>query len=52
HSFSGTSGFGYFNGCDSAGADCTFPDCPAAFESSDQTFKQVGCSAPDVNLAV
>ncbi|KAJ7868691.1 Glp-like protein [Mycena leptocephala] len=52
HSFSVTSGFGYFNGCNGAGADCTGPNCPAAFESPDQTFKQVGCSAAGVNLAI
>ncbi|KAJ7904169.1 Glp-like protein [Mycena leptocephala] len=52
HSFSVTSGFGYFNGCNGAGADCTGPNCPAAFESPDQTFKQVGCSAAGVDLAV
>ncbi|KAJ7452013.1 glycopeptide [Mycena latifolia] len=52
HSFSVTSGFGYFGGCDGAGADCTGPNCPPAFEDPSQTFKQVGCSAPNVNLAI
>ncbi|KAJ7176365.1 hypothetical protein C8R43DRAFT_867758, partial [Mycena crocata] len=52
HTFSVTTGFGYFNGCDGVGADCTHPDCPEAFENSEETFKQKGCSAADVNLAV
>ncbi|KAJ7077543.1 glycopeptide [Mycena belliarum] len=42
----------YFGGCDGAGADCTGPNCPAAFEDPSQTFKQVGCSAANVNLAI
>ncbi|KAJ7503672.1 glycopeptide [Mycena galericulata] len=52
HAFSVTSGFGYYNGCDGAGADCTEPDCPQAFEDPSQTYKQVGCSAANVNLAI
>ncbi|KAJ7775960.1 glycopeptide [Mycena maculata] len=52
HAFSVTSGFGYFDGCDGAGADCTGPNCPTAFEDPTQTFKQVGCSAANVNLAI
>ncbi|KAJ7292198.1 glycopeptide [Mycena rebaudengoi] len=52
HSFSVTSGFGYFHGCDGAGADCTGPNCPTAFMNPDETFKQVGCPAADVNLAI
>ncbi|KAJ6562183.1 hypothetical protein B0H19DRAFT_944288 [Mycena capillaripes] len=53
HAFSVTTGFGYFNGCNGAGADCEhMPNCPAAFESSNQTFKQVACTAAGVDLAV
>ncbi|KAF8976387.1 Glp-like protein, partial [Cyathus striatus] len=52
HVFSVTSGFGYFNGCDGAGADCTYAGCPAAFTQSDQTWKQVACQANNVNLAI
>ncbi|KAF8142358.1 hypothetical protein K438DRAFT_1922583 [Mycena galopus ATCC 62051] len=52
HAFSVTSGFGYYNGCDGAGADCQEPNCPQAFESSDQTYKQVGCSVANVDLAI
>ncbi|KZT64574.1 hypothetical protein DAEQUDRAFT_678342 [Daedalea quercina L-15889] len=52
HEFSVTSGFGFYGGCDGAGADCTSADCPEAFVSADQTYKQVGCSAENVNLAI
>ncbi|KAJ7919945.1 hypothetical protein B0H13DRAFT_1573659, partial [Mycena leptocephala] len=47
HAFSVTSGFGYYNGCDRAGADCQRP-----FENPNETWKQVGCPAANVNLAV
>ncbi|THU80002.1 hypothetical protein K435DRAFT_823784 [Dendrothele bispora CBS 962.96] len=50
HSFSVTSGFGYFNGCDGAGADCTNPDCPTAFHVSTDTNVQVACQTNDVSL--
>ncbi|KAF7378510.1 Glycopeptide [Mycena sanguinolenta] len=52
HAFSVTTGFGYYNGCDGAGADCQEANCPEAFESSDQTWKQVGCPAANVDLAI
>ncbi|KAI0932272.1 hypothetical protein AcW1_000561 [Taiwanofungus camphoratus] len=52
HAFSVTSGFGYYNGCDGAGADCNNADCSDAFHSSDQTWVQVGCSAADVDLSI
>ncbi|KAK7687749.1 hypothetical protein QCA50_008967 [Cerrena zonata] len=52
HTFSVTSGFGYFNGCDGAGADCTNPNCPTAFHNPDDTFVQVACQTNDVNLAI
>lgn len=52
HAFSVTSGFGYFNGCDGAGTDCTNPDCPMAFRQPDDTFAQVACQANDVGLAI
>jgi len=52
HAFSVTSGFGYYDGCDGAGADCNSPDCSDAFHSSDQTWVQVGCSADNVNLVI
>ncbi|KAJ6586186.1 glycopeptide [Mycena capillaripes] len=51
HAFSVTSGFGYYNGCDGAGT-CDLRQCPEAFEHPSETFKQVGCSAPNCNLAV
>ncbi|KAJ7638148.1 hypothetical protein B0H17DRAFT_1216809 [Mycena rosella] len=52
HSFFVTIGFGFFDGCDGAGADCTFPRCEPEFTDPSQTFKQVGCGAANVNLAV
>ncbi|KAJ6559461.1 hypothetical protein DFH09DRAFT_921626 [Mycena vulgaris] len=52
HAFSVTTGFGYYNGCDGAGADCREANCPEAFEDPSQTWKQVGCPAANVNLAV
>ncbi|KAF8900095.1 hypothetical protein CPB85DRAFT_1326442 [Mucidula mucida] len=50
--FSVTSGFGYYNGCDGTGADCTYGGCPTAFHKSDDTHVQVACQANDVNLVV
>ncbi|THU85359.1 Glp-like protein [Dendrothele bispora CBS 962.96] len=52
HVFSVTSGFGYFNGCDGAGADCTNPNCPTALTNSGQTDRQVPCQVDNVNLAI
>ncbi|KZT07556.1 uncharacterized protein LAESUDRAFT_758557 [Laetiporus sulphureus 93-53] len=52
HEFSVTSGFGYYDGCDGAGADCTYADCPTAFHSSGQTGVQVACTADNENLAI
>ncbi|CAL1715255.1 unnamed protein product [Somion occarium] len=52
HTFSVTSGFGYFNGCEPAGADCDNPDCPTAFHQPGDTNVQVACQVNDVNLAI
>ncbi|KAF9445927.1 glycopeptide [Macrolepiota fuliginosa MF-IS2] len=52
HAFSVTSGFGYFNGCDNTGADCTDAGCLTAFHTPDQTGVQVACQTNDVNLAI
>ncbi|KIK70364.1 hypothetical protein GYMLUDRAFT_32367 [Collybiopsis luxurians FD-317 M1] len=52
HAFSVTSGFGYYNGCDGAGADCTEAGCPTAFENPSQTDRQVACQVDNVNLAI
>ncbi|KAF9820636.1 hypothetical protein IEO21_01339 [Rhodonia placenta] len=52
HEFSVTSGFGYYDGCDGAGADCTYGGCPDAFYTPDQTWVQVGCPDANVNLAI
>ncbi|VDB95498.1 unnamed protein product [Peniophora sp. CBMAI 1063] len=52
HSFSVTTGFGYFDGCDGAGADCNNGGCGTAFHQPSDTFVQVGCSASNGNLAI
>ncbi|TBU24836.1 hypothetical protein BD311DRAFT_765865 [Dichomitus squalens] len=52
HTFSVTSGFGYFGGCDGAGADCTSADCSTAFHNPDDTWVQVACQINNVNLAI
>ncbi|KAE9399171.1 hypothetical protein BT96DRAFT_920267 [Gymnopus androsaceus JB14] len=51
HAFSVTSGFGYFDGCDGTGLDCTSASCPGAF--TDPTNGDiVSCEADNVNLAI
>ncbi|THH09794.1 hypothetical protein EW145_g1750 [Phellinidium pouzarii] len=52
HSFSVTTGFGYFSGCDNTGADCTSAGCVTAFDTPDQTDRQVACQSDNVNLAI
>ncbi|EPT01264.1 hypothetical protein FOMPIDRAFT_84920 [Fomitopsis schrenkii] len=52
HVFSVTSGFGYYGGCDGAGADCTSEDCAPAIRNSSQVGLAVSCAAPNVSLAV
>ncbi|KAF5355026.1 hypothetical protein D9756_005602 [Leucocoprinus leucothites] len=52
HTFSVTSGFGYYNGCDGTGTDCTSASCPMAFRKPEDTWAQVACQANDVNIAI
>ncbi|KAF8320240.1 hypothetical protein F5887DRAFT_1087898 [Amanita rubescens] len=52
HAFSVTAGFGYYNGCDGTGADCTSSTCPTAFFKPDDTQVQVACQVDDVNLVI
>ncbi|KAJ4475342.1 glycopeptide [Lentinula edodes] len=52
HSFSVTTGFGYFNGCNGAGADCTNANCPTAFHNPSDTHVQVACQSDNVNLVI
>nr|BAF46900.1 glycopeptide [Phanerodontia chrysosporium] len=52
HAFSVTSGFGYYGGCDGAGADCTYYGCPTAFYNPGDTGVQVACQVDNVNLAI
>ncbi|VDC04486.1 unnamed protein product [Peniophora sp. CBMAI 1063] len=52
HSFSVATGFGYYNGCDGAGADCTSASCSTAFHVPTDTQVQVACQVDNVNLAI
>ncbi|KAJ3859377.1 MAG: hypothetical protein NXY57DRAFT_206275 [Lentinula lateritia] len=52
HAFSVTSGFGYYNGCDGAGADCTNANCPTAFKVPTDTHVQVACQVDNVDLVI
>ncbi|KAJ3724282.1 hypothetical protein DFJ43DRAFT_1198100 [Lentinula guzmanii] len=52
HSFSVTTGFGYYNGCDGAGADCTSSSCSTAFRVDSDSGVQVACQADNVDLAI
>ncbi|KAJ6509832.1 hypothetical protein DFH09DRAFT_1271358 [Mycena vulgaris] len=52
HAFSVTTGFGYYNGCNNAGADCTSGSCSTAFHVDSDTHVQVACQANDVNLVI
>ncbi|KAE9409423.1 hypothetical protein BT96DRAFT_985127 [Gymnopus androsaceus JB14] len=52
HAFSVTSGFGYFNGCDGAGADCTDSSCPTAFFTPTTCCPQVACNVDNVDIAL
>ncbi|VDC03343.1 unnamed protein product [Peniophora sp. CBMAI 1063] len=52
HAFQATTGFGYYHGCDGAGADCTNGNCNTAFHKTDDYQVQVQCTASDVNLAI
>ncbi|KAJ7025789.1 hypothetical protein C8F04DRAFT_1400326 [Mycena alexandri] len=52
HAFSVTTGFGYYNGCNNSGADCTSASCPTAFKVSDDTQVQVQCEVNDVDLVI
>ncbi|KAF9561905.1 glycopeptide, partial [Agrocybe pediades] len=52
HFFSVTSGFGYFNGCQPAGANCDNQNCLTAFHSPGDTGVQVACQLNDADLAI
>ncbi|KAJ4485501.1 hypothetical protein J3R30DRAFT_3696863 [Lentinula aciculospora] len=52
HAFSVTTGFGYYNGCDGTGADCTSASCSTAFHESGDSGVQVACQTDNVNLAI
>ncbi|KAJ7762945.1 hypothetical protein B0H16DRAFT_502691 [Mycena metata] len=52
HAFSVTTGFGYYNGCNNSGADCTGPNCSTAFKVSSDNQVQVQCEVNDVDLVI
>ncbi|KAH9830061.1 glycopeptide [Rhodofomes roseus] len=53
HAFSVTTGFGYYDGCDGAGLDCTNADCPGAKKhNSSQGWLPISCSAANVSLGI
>ncbi|KAJ7635684.1 hypothetical protein DFH06DRAFT_1336342 [Mycena polygramma] len=52
HSFSVTTGFGYLNGCQPAGADCDNQNCPTAFHQPGDTWVQVPCQLDNANLVI
>ncbi|KAJ7638157.1 hypothetical protein B0H17DRAFT_960774 [Mycena rosella] len=49
HSFSVTTGFGYYNGCNNAGNNANYN---TAFHVPTDTFVQVACQTDNVNLAM
>ncbi|KAH7912369.1 glycopeptide [Hygrophoropsis aurantiaca] len=51
HVFSVTSGFGYYNGCDGTGYDCTSASCSGAFTDPTNGLI-VSCEADNVDLAI
>ncbi|KAJ3968946.1 glycopeptide [Lentinula raphanica] len=52
HEFSVTTGFGYFDGCDGQGADCSSESCTTAFHVPTDTGVQVACQTDNVNLVI
>ncbi|KAJ7670004.1 hypothetical protein DFH06DRAFT_1293927 [Mycena polygramma] len=52
HAFSVTTGFGYYNGCDNTGADCSSGSCTTAFHVPTDTQVQVACQTNDVDLVI
>ncbi|EIM87941.1 uncharacterized protein STEHIDRAFT_76593 [Stereum hirsutum FP-91666 SS1] len=52
HAYSVATGFGYYNGCDGTGNDCTSSDCSGAFHVTGDYSAQVQCTADDVDLTI
>ncbi|TRM62235.1 hypothetical protein BD626DRAFT_404106 [Schizophyllum amplum] len=52
HTFSVPTGFGYYNGCDGTGNDCTSGNCAGAFHVTDDYGAQRQCTSNNVNLAI
>jgi len=54
HTFSVTSGFGYYGGdgsCNTVGLDCTGPNCPCAFTDATNGCV-IQCASDNINLAI
>ena len=49
HTFSVPTGFGYYNGCDGVGNDCTSADCAGAFHKTDDYGAQRQGTADNVS---
>ncbi|TFK63787.1 hypothetical protein BDN72DRAFT_861842, partial [Pluteus cervinus] len=43
-----STGFGYYGGCDGAGANCNGPNCNTAFHGSNDNWVQVQCENNDL----
>ncbi|KAH9931884.1 uncharacterized protein B0H18DRAFT_871869 [Fomitopsis serialis] len=52
HAFNVASGFGFYDGCDGAGTDCTDANCPKAYRHPNDNFAVVGCGADNENIAI
>ncbi|KAF9050547.1 glycopeptide [Panaeolus papilionaceus] len=51
--FSVPTGFGFLNGCDGRGANCTTPECTSAFhDAGDSQASLIACQLDDVSLAI
>ncbi|KAM5544753.1 hypothetical protein V8D89_001651 [Ganoderma adspersum] len=53
HAFTSVTGFGYYNGCDGAGQDCTNPNCIEDIPGPPpKRIVPVFCQVDNVNLAI
>ncbi|KAF9561624.1 hypothetical protein CPC08DRAFT_722703 [Agrocybe pediades] len=52
YKYSVKTGFGYYAGCDGAGASCGGENCNAAMKQTTDTYLQVACERNNVNLII
>ncbi|KZT07548.1 uncharacterized protein LAESUDRAFT_115317 [Laetiporus sulphureus 93-53] len=52
HVFSVATGYGFYNGCDGDGADCTVADCASAYRGGAGVYPAIPCAGDNVDLAV